>query len=167
MFCPRDRRSDTGATLVEMLVALSILSTAGLAVLAGLQLSVKASDIHRKSATSGANVRNYAEAIERYVEQGAGNYKKCAGDGAYGAGVVGFSFGGIDDYTITQVETSRLVESKIGTADDPWEPCPSAGAEDNGVQRLKLTIRNDDGRGGETLYVIVRRPCSSSLPCVD
>lgn len=167
MYRPRDLRSESGATLVEMLVALVILSTAGLAVLAGLQLSIKASDIHRKSATSGANVRNYAEAIERYVELAAGNYKKCAADGAYDAGVVGFSFVGDADYDIKQESTYRLDESKIATALDPWEPCPSVGADDHGVQRLKLTIENQDGRGGETLYVIVRRPCSSSLPCVD
>ena len=59
-----------GATLVETLVALVILGIAGVAILAGLQLSVTASDIHRKQTSGGAYVRGYAEAIETLPQLG-------------------------------------------------------------------------------------------------
>ncbi len=83
-------RSDDGATLVETLVALVILGIAAVAILAGLQLSVTASDIHRKQTSDGAYVRGYAEAIEKYLDT-TGNYVKCAGANAYSPATVGYT----------------------------------------------------------------------------
>ncbi len=79
--------SDAGVTLIETLVALSILAIAGVAIMAGLQLAVKSSDIHRKQSTGGSAVRTYAEAIEKYLDAD-GNYVPCAGAGAYAPATV-------------------------------------------------------------------------------
>ena len=83
MRTPRDSwGSDRGESLVEVLLSLTILGIAGVAIMAGLQLSVTASDIHRKQTTGSAYARSYAEAIQRYVA--AGNYAACAGAGERG-----------------------------------------------------------------------------------
>jgi type II secretory pathway pseudopilin PulG len=156
MLHPRDLRSDAGATLVEMLVALVILSTAGLAVMAGLQLSITTSDIHRKQSTGGAYVRSYAEAIEKYLNT-AGNYVKCAGPDAYGPGVVGFAEP--SGYTAGHGTAQPLGGngSVITTGS-----CPS---RDEGVQRLRLTMTTSDNRGNETLTIVVRRACGTGSTC--
>src|SRR5690348_15563467 len=90
-FLSADVRSDRGESLVEVLVALSILGVAAVAILAGLQLSVKTSDIHRKETTGGAYARSYAEAIERYVASAADHYVTCAPANAYSPATVGFA----------------------------------------------------------------------------
>lgn len=152
----RDLRSDAGATLVEMLVALVILSTAGLAVMAGLQLSITTSDIHRKQSTGGAYVRSYAEAIEKYLNT-AGNYVKCAGANAYGPATVGFV--APSGYTAGHGAAQPLAGngSVITTGS-----CPS---RDEGVQRLRLTMTTSDNRGNETLTIVVRRACGTGSTC--
>jgi len=158
-------RTDRGVTLVETLVALSILSVAGVAIMTGLQLSIRASDIHRSSANNGANVRNYAEAIERYIEDV--EYLSCAGVDAYSPAKVGFALPEEDagDYTITQAAAERIDNAQLAAGSAPWQPCPSVGADDGGLQRLKLTLERRDGVGTETVYLVVRRPCSGASLC--
>ncbi len=146
-------RGERGETLVEMLVALTILGLAGVAVLAGLQLSVTTSDIHRKQTTGGAYVRSYAEAIQRYVA--AGNYVACAGPGAYPPATVGFAGELPAGYTATQSAAKRVP--------------PDGGAagvcsgNDTGVQQVELTIASADDRATERLTVLLRRPCGPSM----
>lgn len=156
MLRPRDLRSDSGATLVEMLVALIILSTAGLAVMAGLQLSITTSDINRKQSTGGAYVRSYAEAIEKYLNT-TGNYVKCAGANAYSPATVGFTAPA--GYTAAHNAAQPLAGdgSVINTG-----TCPS---RDRGVQRLRLTMTTTDNRGNETLTIVVRRACATGSTC--
>src|SRR3954447_1727605 len=70
------QRDDRGETLIELLVAVAILGIAGVAILGGLLVSTQASTIHRNSATGGAYVRSFAEAIQADVDQNG--YKSCA-----------------------------------------------------------------------------------------
>jgi Tfp pilus assembly protein PilE len=146
---PRDLRSDSGETLVETLVALVILSLAAVAILAGIQLSTMASDIHRKQSTGGAYVRSYAEAIEKYVSSpGADNYKPCAAAEAYNLSAV----------------TSQLnLPSGYEPHHAPAVPLTSTGepgsCPDQGVQRLDLTVKSADERAVEHLTVVLRRSC--------
>jgi Tfp pilus assembly protein PilV len=58
------RRSETGATLVEVLVAVMVLGVAFLAVLGGLGTSIASSDLHRRQAVAETVVRRYAEAVK-------------------------------------------------------------------------------------------------------
>ncbi|MDQ6524550.1 type II secretion system protein [Nocardioides sp. LHD-245] len=140
-------RSDAGATLIEVLVALSILSIAAVAILAGVEMSIKTSDIHRKQSTGGAYVRNYAEAVQAYVADD--NYVPCAGAGAYAAAVIGFDVPA--GYSATQEASVPL------RGDGSEDGCPGG---DSGVQRLTLRMRSDDGRSTEVLTVVVRDPCA-------
>jgi len=148
-------RSDAGVTLVETLVALSILSLAAVAILAGLRLSVMASDIHRKQVSDGAYVRSYAEAIEHYLNT-TGNYVKCAGANTYTPAVVG--------YTVPAGHTAQqaAAEPLAGDGTVASGACP---ARDQGVQRLRLTVDTADGRGTETLTILVRRSCETGTAC--
>lgn len=149
-------RSDEGVTLVEVLVALAILSVAGVAILAGLQMSVMASDIHRKQSTGGATVRSYAEAIEKYLRTD-GNYVRCAPAGTYAPAAVGYALP--SGYTASQSAAEPLDGNgsviTIGT-------CPT---RDQGVQRLRLTVSSADGRATERLTIVVRRSCGTGTAC--
>ena len=147
-------RSDIGATLVETLVALAILSIAAVAILAGLQLSVTASDIHRKQSTGGAYVRSYAEAIEKHVSvASADNYVGCASADAYNVSAVISQLNLPSGYTAHHSAATPLTSTGSPTS------CP-----DNGVQRLQLTVRSSDDRAVETLILVLRRPCAPGGP---
>lgn len=146
-------RSDAGTSLVETLVALVILSIAAVAILAGLQLSVVTSDIHRKQSSDGAYVRGYAEAIEQYLNT-TGNYVPCAGANAYSPGTVGYTVPA--GHNAQQAAAVPLVGN--GTA----ATCPGG---DDGVQRLRLTVSSADGRATETLTIVVRRSCETGTAC--
>lgn len=148
-------RSDDGASLVETLVALAILGIAGVAILAGLQLSVTASDIHRKQTSDGAYVRGYAEQIEKYLNT-TGNYVRCAGANAYSPAVVGYPVPA--GHSAQQAEAVPLA----GDGSVAGGACPG---RDQGVQRLRLTVSSADGRAAETLTIVVRRSCETGTAC--
>lgn len=146
--------ADGGETLVEVLVTIIIMGIAAAAILAGLQLSLQASSIERKEATSGAYVRNYAEAIEGYLATST-NYKPCAGANYYSPALIGFSVP--SGYTATQ--TAATVWNGSG-----WGAC--SVASDVGAQRVTLTIASTDvstGQGAsETLTVVLRKSCAET-----
>jgi type II secretory pathway pseudopilin PulG len=148
-------RSEEGATLVETLVALVILSIAGVAILAGLQLSVTASDIHRKQVSDGAYVRGYAERIEHYLDT-TGNYVRCAGANAYAPATVGYPV------PSGHAAQQAAAEPLAGDGSVAGGSCP---ARDQGVQRLRLTVSSADGRATETLTIVVRRSCETGTSC--
>jgi type II secretory pathway pseudopilin PulG len=146
-------RCDDGSTLVETLVALAILGIAGVAILAGLQLSVMTSDIHRKQTSDGAYVRGYAEAIEQYLATSA-NYVKCAGANAYSPATVG--------YPIPSGHSAQQAAAVPLDGNGTALTCPGG---DQGVQRLRLTVNSSDNRAVETLTVVVRRACGAGTSC--
>lgn len=153
----KPRGSDErGESLVEVLVALAILGIAAVAVLAGLQLSVQASDIHRKQSTGGAYARSYAEAIESYVS--SGNYLACAATNAYNVGAVTAKINTLPaGYTLRQEAAVPI--------DGNGAPVGGAGCQDKGVQRVLLTVSSADGRAEESLTIVLRRPCGVGTSC--
>lgn len=155
MSVPRDLRSDAGSTLVEVLVSLVILSLAGLAILAGLQLSVTTSDIHRKQVSGGAHVRGYAERIEAYLDT-TGNYVACASPSDYAPAKVGF---------IEPPGHQARVVAVDPLAGDGSVISDGCSANDRGVQRLQLTVNSADGRAAETLTIVVRKACGEGTSC--
>lgn len=146
----RYARSERGETLVEVLVAVAILGTAGVAVLAGLQLSVTTSDIHRKQSTAGAYVRNYVETVQDWVAEG--NYVRCGDPGDYSPSTVGYA---VPDRYDAGHDTPVPV-----AGDGTTLPCGS----DAGVQRVRFTLTSEDGRAEEELTVVIRRPCAPGGP---
>lgn len=152
----RGSLEEAGETLVEVLVAIAILGLAAVAILAGLQLSVKSSDIHRKEATGGSYVRSLAEAVESYVAAAPANYKPCAIAGYYtGKVTLALPTG----YT----PTAAAAQVWNGSA---WAPCGS----DTGVQRVMLTVTSPGDAthtAAEKLYLILRKACNGPVgsPC--
>ncbi len=147
--------SDRGETLVELLVAVAILGVAGVAIVAGLQMSVTASDIHRKQTTGGAYARSYAEAIEGYVAAASSRYVPCAGPGAYGPAIIGFAGELPAGYTASHAAALRVPPGG-GVAG-------SCSGNDTGVQQIEITVESSDGRAAEKLTVLLRRPCGATM----
>jgi type II secretory pathway pseudopilin PulG len=150
MATSRALRDERGETLIEALVAIMILGIAGVAILAGLELSVKASDIHRKETTGGAYVRSYAEAIQQYVA--SGHYKGCAVPNEYNVAAVTNQ---ISDLPSSFTPTQTAAKS-VGTNGVASSGCSS----DTGIQQVTLTVKSNDGRADETLTVVLRKPCA-------
>jgi type II secretory pathway pseudopilin PulG len=142
--------SDRGETLVEVLAAVVILGIAGVAIMAGLTMSVRASDMHRKETDGGAYVRSYAEAVQEYVAAANSHYKPCAGAGDYAPGVVGFS-GLPPGYTASQPAAAIVLKS-----DGSEGLC----ADEAGIQKVQVQVASGDGRATEKLWLVLRKPCA-------
>jgi type II secretory pathway pseudopilin PulG len=128
-----------GESLLEVVVAVTVLGIAAVAILSGMALSSKISDTHRKQATAAAYVRDYAEAIEATVA--GGGYTS----GAYPAFTPGTGY-------------QASVLSKSCWTGSTWGSC----SPDNGVQQLTLQVKSNDGRASENLVVVVRKPCTAA-----
>lgn len=146
---------DGGETLVELLVAIAIMGIAAVAVLAGMQLSIKASDIQRKEADGGSHVRKLAEGIQIAVAEEATGYQTCGNVGQYITKAKTY----IDwdgDYTATVQKVEKLTDAG-------WAVCTGSDAAD-GLQRLELAVTSQGTgvrRVTERLTVLVRKPCNS------
>ncbi|RNL62394.1 type II secretion system protein [Nocardioides marmoriginsengisoli] len=157
------RRDQRGETLVEVLVTVVILGLAGTAIMGAVALSARASDLNRKQATAGSYVRGVVETVQNYVA--AGGYQTCGAAGVY-ATYLNNNPALVDlppGYTLTQ---PAKVDTWDGTT-STWSTCASA-ASDYGVQRVRFQLlkAGTDGRPDsvESLYVILRKPCSGSVP---
>jgi prepilin-type N-terminal cleavage/methylation domain-containing protein len=148
---PGRAAGDRGETLIEVLIAVAIMSVAVVAVVGGLVTCVLVTDIHRKQAVAGGAVRDYAEAIENAVA--AGGYVPCASAASY-ASPTGFA--APSGYTRSVVAGSLRYFN--GGA---WQ---AGCTTDTGLQRLTVQVASDDGRASERLLVVLRRPCRVSDP---
>lgn len=151
--CPAPSR-ERGETLIELVVAVSIMGVALVAVMAGLGTSVLVSDVHRKQATAGSVLRNYAEAINATVT--SGGYVNCASPAAY-TSPAGFTPPG--DYSVSVVSGSMRYWNG-----STWQPTCSA---DTGLQQLTAQVASTDGRAIETLVLTLRKPCRPVDPPCD
>jgi prepilin-type N-terminal cleavage/methylation domain-containing protein len=138
---------DRGETLIELVVAVMIMGIALVAILGGVGVSILMSDIHRKQATAGAYVRDYAEAIENVVA--SGGYLDCATTTTYGS-PAGFAVPSGYEKAVVAVKYWD------GTG---WR---SSCSSDTGLQQVTLQINSDDTRTAarvtERLVVVLRKP---------
>jgi type II secretory pathway pseudopilin PulG len=142
---------DRGETLLELLIALAIMSIAVVAIVGGLLTSILVSDVHRKQSTAGAAVRDYAENVEKYVA-GTG-YASCAAPSAYSP--VAVAFAAPSGYAATAV----AVRYWSGTA---WTAGPCT---DIGLQELTIQVASTDSRATERLVLVLRKPCGDGSTC--
>jgi Tfp pilus assembly protein PilV len=147
-------RNQRGETLLELLMAISILGTGVVALVGGIGTSILMSDVHRKEATADTVVRSYAESIESAVAlPGAQSaYADCAGVDTY-ATPPGFTVP--SGYTATVT----AVQFWTGTA---FAPAGALCTVDSGVQMLTLEVASTDTRASEKLELVVRKPCGDS-----
>jgi prepilin-type N-terminal cleavage/methylation domain-containing protein len=144
------QNSDRGETLIELLVAIAILGIAAVAILGGLMVSTQSSTIHRNSATGGAYVRSFAEAIQNLVDT-SGGYKPC------GSALSDYASVTVPDLPSGYVPSVTSVQSWNGST---WGACTG-----DGIQRLDLKVRTTGDavhRTEETLTVLLRQPCNGN-----
>ncbi len=134
-----ERTSDAGFSLVELLVAIIVLSIGVLAVLGVLRVGINSGRVQREVSTAELTLRSFAEHIT------AEPYAACAGIGTYGAG-----FNRAD-----LLGGRRLPENRSLRPGDPSSPEVSftatveavfylrEGALDDG--RLAFTVDDEDG----------------------
>ena len=148
--------------MIELIFTVAIMGTAVVALLAGLATAIRISDIHRKQAAAGAQVRTFAEAVERAVNRTPSSYVDCATPAAYES-----AFTADPGYArdVVSVRYWRLATPTIPGA---W--VTSCGT-DSGVQRVTLEVRStegtadpDDDRAVETIELIIRKPCRAGDP---
>jgi type II secretory pathway pseudopilin PulG len=166
-----------GETLVELLITLVILSTAVIALVTGIGAAIKMSDVHRKQATAGAYLRDYADGIENYI---AGNATTATGYTPCTTGMLPNStYQTPPSFTFTDTAHYQYTVTGIAYWDTSTSPaswntsgCPSNG--DSGVQRVSLSVASKDvgsARATETLDIVIREPCRPGisfpldLPC--
>jgi len=132
------RKADDGVSLVELLMAIAIMSIAFVAILGAFGTSVIASDIHRKDATGDTLVRSLAETIKN--EPYRPGTVACA---SYGSS---FAVPGAYNSPTVTIEYWNGAAAKF---------TPTCG-DDSGVQRVTIAIASKDGRGQETTQILKR-----------
>lgn len=132
-------RTDEGFTLIEVLVAVTLLGVSVVAIVSGLMTGIIASDIDAKQATGETLLRSYAEATKQHVLT---SYSPCAATYAPAfTPPAGYSFKPI------------TVQYRNGAA---WSSACPGGV--NVVQRLTLEVSSADDRTQEVVHIVVRRP---------
>jgi type II secretory pathway pseudopilin PulG len=143
----RQRRvhGEQGETLLELIVAITILGVCVVAIGSGIAMSVKISAIHRNQATASAFLHNYAETVQ-------GAYATCSGGSSlpnYAAGLAAPS--NFDPPTASVKVWDATTASFVASATNT---CP---ATDPGLQQVSLTLASTDGFVSESLVVVVRK----------
>ena len=146
---PAPDRSEAGETLLELVMAVTIMGIALVAIVGGLVTSILVSDTHRKQAAAGAFARDYGAAIQNAVA--TGGYKPCDATGYASTAVTGFDTTG---YT-------KSIKSVAYWNGSGWQG--SCGT-DRGLQKVTVLVRSNDSRASEQLDVVLRKPCRISDP---
>jgi type II secretory pathway pseudopilin PulG len=134
----RRGRGQRGETLLELLVAITILGVCVVAIGSGIALAVRVSALHRSQATAGAYARSYAEVVESAATT---SYVNCASTYS----VSGFSAPSGFSAAVVGVKYWNGTGFQVG--------CPSP---DQGLQQV--TVQVADARASEQLVVVVRKP---------
>ncbi|MCW2762422.1 MAG: hypothetical protein QOF58_2682 [Pseudonocardiales bacterium] len=134
----RCRRED-GLTLVEVLLAITILGVGVVAIVGGMMTSIKVSDQGRRDAAAQVAVRAYADFVMDRT------YQDCPVTTQY----AGFTATG---WTTTMV--ARYWNPNVTGSTGTFGSCPSP---DEGIQKLTLTVVSTDGAGTTQSLSIVKR----------
>ncbi len=163
--------NDEGETLIELIIAVAIMGIAVVAIVGGIATALLMSDIHRKQATAGSCVQNYAEAVAAYVATDSTASKANFAASAtpdYSPSAVGFtaSTGQLPCDVRSDDATSQPARF-VATMTPPvlcWNgtgfsnSCPAATADNHAVQRVTLRVASADLRASESLVVVVSKP---------
>jgi type II secretory pathway pseudopilin PulG len=123
-------RCQRGATLVEILVAISIMGTAIVALLAGSSAIYTTSAVNRQATTAAVVARDYVEALEAAVTT--------------------------DTWCSTSYSPSYSPPSGYSVAVNLGS-CPSAAASTPQFQTATITVTAPNG-GTEVIRTVVRKP---------
>lgn len=151
----RSARGQRGETLIESLLAITILSMIVAASYGGLRVAIRASAQHVESATAETLLRTAAERLQNpdnaYIERAG-----CAGEATYtglptrtGYGPIGVA---VEFWVPPKVSGSGEVSAKFAEDESP-DDCPKV---DPGLQRITLTVSTPSGHT-ERLDLMKRR----------
>ncbi len=154
---------DRGETLIELLVAVTILGIGAAAILGGLMLAVDSSTFARSQSGVQALLRSYGDALADAGDTtgtGLYRYKACAvaGDFPAATAVPGVSVPSGWSAAVTAVRYWN--GTGFGTG------CTTGS--DTGVQRVTVSVTAPAGLYPSltrTLDVVVRRPCAAAGAC--
>jgi type II secretory pathway pseudopilin PulG len=152
----RHGSSDEGETLIELIIAVAIMGITVVAIVGGMATTVLMSDVHRKQATAGAYVRNYAEALQgSYVSctspETAPNYAdSLAAPSGFNTPTTTVQFW---DSTSASFKFWDGASASFTTSSSI--DCPGT---DPGLQLVTLTLASTDSRAAESLAVVLRKP---------
>ena len=127
----RRARVQPGSTLIELLIATSIMGTAVVAILGGMSALFTSSAQNRESTTAAVVTRDYAEALELAVAQ----------TGVWCASTYAVSY----------------VPPAGNTVTASYGACPANNASTPQYQTVTITATSPNG-GTETLRMTVRKP---------
>ena len=144
---PRDR----GDTLIELLVAVVIMTVAVVAIAGAFATGIRMSELHRKQSLAGSYVRSFAEAVQTAVAASPTGYTPCADGTSYTAA-----------YDLTEPGFRRRVVTVAYWNGTNQFVATCTPASDTGVQRVTLSVYTADLRVDERVDVIIRKPCRST-----
>ena len=130
----RRARRERGSTLVELLIATMIMGIAVVAILVGTSVTFTSSGANRQSTTAGIAARDYAEALDLAIPQGA---SWCSYPAAYSV-----------SYTLPVGVTSVV---------NTPNACPATSSTTPQFQVVTVTATTKDG-STESLTTVVREP---------
>lgn len=148
-------RSERGESLLELLVALSIMSVAVIAVIGAIATSVRLSDVHRRQTVARSYLTDFAETVEASVAASpTSGYKACAATN-------GSDYDGL--YSAPSPYEDKVVSVEYWNATaKTWGTSGCTTSNDSGIQRLSLRVRVTSGNTvSEGIQIIIRRPCRS------
>ena len=136
------RRSEAGATLVEILVAVMIVGVGFVAILGGLGTSFALSALHREQARTEAEVRRFAEAMK------AATFSTTC-PAAYTKAGIGFTVGA--DYSAAEPVVVDYLDDSTGAS----TACTTTTRP---LQVVRLTVTSTKDTRAEETIDVVKRP---------
>lgn len=147
----RCRDPERGDTLIELLIAMVIMGTAVIAIVAGMGTAIVVSAENRAQTEAAVAVRSYAEAI-------SGTYKPCAK-----ADPVPRPTGYVSDYSAPSGIVPAGFTSRIVSVDylngTTFGLMGSCGTSDARLQKVRLEVTNTALKTSAQIDVMVRQPC--------
>ena len=143
--------SDSGFSLVEILVTIALVGVTFSAILGGLFTSISASAQQRKHATADTVARSAAEWVKDSLKNPYAANAAC--DGSSGYSLSGLAIPSGFTASITQVEYWTGATPIAGQAYTPAFQCSGA---DHGLQRITIVVASTDGQATETVQILKR-----------
>jgi len=171
--------SEQGDTLVEVLMAIVIISLTTVALLGGLVTSITASGEHQSLATIDSLMKSYAEEAKYQIELHPGVagtpsgpiYQDCSGSGSGSANAIlaayqaGVQFTYPTGYSKAAYPVSITALQPWSTKLNSWDPtgCPTANHDANGLQLLTIQASQVDLTdhvtiASDQMQIVVRNP---------